>query len=321
MILARGYGDPDSSSLPPVDSDVEVETIATRFRDADPDGTRFSRVIRSTFDQLYDGQRTGRYSWNQLFKTEKTHFGTIIEINLRREFSDILEDGSILDYAVDGIEVDCKYSFRVGGWMIPPEAFGKILLVITANDESSEYAVGLVRASEENRRTSTNRDGKTGLNANGRERIQWLHFGAELPPNVLLQLEPELVENIMEPKSGQQRINRLFREVLNTRIGRNTVATVAQQDDYMKRVRYNGGAREHLASEGIVILGGDYDAHRKMATWLGLPTPAPGEFVSARIEPANPNEADAIALETNWWRLAIAPYAENITHAPRIPSF
>lgn len=314
-------GQPDDFYRDTIKGDADLETVATRFRNADPYGKRFARVIRSTFDQLYDGQRTGRYSWNQLFKTEKTHFGTIIEINLRREFTDIIADGRILDYAVDGIEVDCKYSFKIGGWMIPPEAFGKLLLVITASDENSEFAAGLVRASDVHRRTSSNRDGKTGLNVQGRERIEWLHFGEKLPPNVLLQLDTELVAKIMEPKSGQQRVNSLFREVLNTRIGRNTVATVAQQDDYMKRVRYNGGAREHLASEGIVILGGDYSAHRRIATWLGLPVPIPGEFVSARLEPANPYKAEAIELQSEWWRLATTSHPTYVRHAPIIPSF
>src|SRR5690554_6073665 len=95
-------------------SDSETDQVVARFVQADPDGSRAARVFRATFDQLYDGQRTGRYKWDQLFKTEKTHFGTLIEINLRREFDDILRDGNVLDYAIDEIELDCKYSFRFG---------------------------------------------------------------------------------------------------------------------------------------------------------------------------------------------------------------
>ena len=48
-------------------------------------------------DQLYDGQRTGRYRWDQLRKTEKTHCGTLVEINMQREF--LFEDGSKLDFS------------------------------------------------------------------------------------------------------------------------------------------------------------------------------------------------------------------------------
>ncbi|MCX2746280.1 NaeI family type II restriction endonuclease [Arthrobacter sp. MI7-26] len=35
---------------------------------ADPDGSLTARVFRSTFIQFYDGRRTGRYRWDQLFK-------------------------------------------------------------------------------------------------------------------------------------------------------------------------------------------------------------------------------------------------------------
>ena len=57
---------------------------------------------------------------------------------------------------------------------------------------------------------------------------------------------------------------------------------VAQQDDYMKRVRDGGGAREVLRAEGIVIFG-DYAGDQVLAHALGLPRPGPDEFVSARL--------------------------------------
>jgi len=62
------------------------------------------------------------------------------------------------------------------------------------------------------------------------------------------------------------------------------VATVAMQDDYMKRVRGGGGARDQLRAEGIVIFG-DYAGDQVLASALGLPRPGPGEFVSARLVP------------------------------------
>jgi Restriction endonuclease NaeI len=57
---------------------------------------------------------------------------------------------------------------------------------------------------------------------------------------------------------------------------------VAKQDDYMKRVRAGGGARDQLRGEGIVIFG-DYAGDQALAAALGLPRPGPGEFVSARL--------------------------------------
>jgi hypothetical protein len=68
------------------------------------------------------------------------------------------------------------------------------------------------------------------------------------------------------------------------RVSRTVVATVARQDDYMKRVRGGGGARDQLRAEGIVIFG-DYAGDQVLASALGLPRPGPGEFVSARLVP------------------------------------
>jgi len=84
---------------------------------------------------LLDGQHTGRYRWDQLYKTEKTHFGTLVEINLQREFG--FADGVAMDFAICGIDVDCKYSQDRGEWMIPPEALGQIILGLWAGTRQS----------------------------------------------------------------------------------------------------------------------------------------------------------------------------------------
>jgi Restriction endonuclease NaeI len=79
-------------------------------------------------------------------------------------------------------------------------------------------------------------------------------------------------------------VNELFRRAQRMRVSRTVVATVAMQDDYMKRVRGGGGARDQLRAEGIVIFG-DYAGDQVLASALGLPRPGPGEFVSARLAP------------------------------------
>lgn len=306
-------------NLAPGGEDRELEHVFATLHDADPTGERAGRVFRSTFDQLYDGQRTGRYSWEQLYKTEKTHFGTLLEINLRREYNDVLDDGKMLDYALDGIELDCKYSYKFGGWMIPPECFGHVMLVSTASDENSEWALGLVRATESHRRGGVNRDGKSGLNRAGTAAIRWLHRGADLPQNVLLQIDPEDVAYIFEPRSGQMRVDRLFRTVTNRTIRRATVATVAQQDDYMKRVRANGGARQALKAEGLIIPGGDFEAHRQVARALGAAVPAPGEFVSIRVVPATEEDPNVVVLGGQLWRIGDLAEWQGIP-APDLPT-
>ena len=94
--------------------DRELENVAERILELDPQGLRTSAVLRKTFDQLYDGLHTGRYRWDQLHKTEKTHCGTLVEINLHREFE--FEDGREMDYRIAGLEVDCKFSQSPRGW-------------------------------------------------------------------------------------------------------------------------------------------------------------------------------------------------------------
>jgi hypothetical protein len=294
-------------SFDPVANEIDLALVDVfrAFERADPDGTRTARMMRRTLDQLYDGQRTGRYSWAQLHKTERTHFGTLFEINLRREFDDVIDEGVHLDYRIRGHDVDCKFSQRIGGWMIPPEAIGHLLFLGYVNDGASEFAVGVVRASPDHLRPGANRDAKVGLNAVGRDAVRWLHRPGALPPNVLLQADPVDVDAIFAPGlSGQARVNELFRRVVRQRIGRNAVATVAQQDDFMKRVRENGGARSILRPEGYVILGGDYSLHRWVAGQLGVPVPDPGEMVSVRLTEANATDVNTIEVAGSLWRTA-----------------
>ena len=94
-------------------------------------------------------------------RTEKTHAGTLVEIALARALR--LADGMTLDYTIAGADVDCKFSHRLGGWMIPPEADGKLLLLVQASDEDGTWSAGLVRATEANLRPAGNRDGKRAL--------------------------------------------------------------------------------------------------------------------------------------------------------------
>jgi hypothetical protein len=114
----------DSSAL---SSDPELRDVAVELMSRDPGGARIAKVLRRTYDMLLDGQHTGRYRWDQLYKTEKTHFGTLVEINLQREFE--FADGTAMDFAIRGIDVDYKYSQDRAEWMIPPEAVGQITQV------------------------------------------------------------------------------------------------------------------------------------------------------------------------------------------------
>lgn len=296
--------------------DPRLEAVRLELLRLDPDGNRMAKVFRATFDQLYDGHRTGRYLWKQLFKTEKTHYGTLIEINLQREFE--FQDGDILDYNIAGEEVDSKYS-STGQWMLPPESLDHIILGSIASEETSSWSIGLVRASDENRNAGGNRDAKGTLNALGRSRIQWLFQDHPMQENLLFHLPQETLDRIWAAgRGGQPKILELLRLVQNRRISRTTIETVGKQKDPMARLRDNGhGARTVLRREGFLILGGDYNNQRAIAVALGTVVPEPGEVVSVRVTPADTSGPGTAEIAGTLWRMA-APHEVVTTPAPKI---
>lgn len=276
--------------------DPALEQVKAQIIGLDPDGSRWASVVRHTYDMIYNGQETGRYRWDQLMKTEKTHFGTLFEINAQREFG--FDGGKETDFRIAGHQVDAKWSQAMGGWMLPPEVFGELALVATGDDAMSRWSLGLIRVTSEVRRAGTNRDQKSQLNGTGRARIDWLWHNAELRPNVLLQLPRHLVDHIFDHRHGTERTNRLFRAAEGMIVHRNAVATVSRQLDHQKRVRYNGGARSALAPEGILILSGVY--HRGLAEHLRVPVPRLDEYVSVRVVPSS----GGVRIGDSTWRRA-----------------
>lgn len=308
-------GSPGGFSAPS-EQDSKLEAVAAQILAEDPGGRRFAGVVRRSIDMLLDGQHTGRFRWDQLYKTEKAHLGTLIEINLQREFG--FADGDKMDYQIAGADVDCKFSQTHGGWMIPPEAHGELLLVVWANDNDSAWWAGLVRAEPGLLNAGGNRDAKRTLSASGRQAVRWLFRDASLQDNMLLRLPPEDVAAIFGHKSGQRRVDELFIRAQRWRISRTVVATVAMQEDYMKRVRYNGGSRSRLQPRGIVILG-HYSNHGALAEQLGLPVPQSGESVSVRLARLKPHHGGAPRVELNGeqWTLALPDDPEE--RVPKLP--
>ncbi|MGW0997652.1 NaeI family type II restriction endonuclease [Streptomyces sp. NPDC002523] len=284
--------------------DPELAMVFEHVRALDPSGRRFSSVLRDTIDQLLNGEVTGRYDWNTLLKTEKTHAGTLVEINLQREFQ--FDDGIDMDYQIAGVDVDCKYSQKFGNWMIPPEALGHLCLLVWADDYKTRWSAGLLRIRREWLNGGNNRDLKLTIKAEHRDKILWLWKDAELPENVLLHLAPSTRSAILSPSSGQRRVNELFERVQMRRIGRGVVRTVAQQYDYMARIREaKGRARTVLREHGILIPG-HYSKHQAVARSLGAPVPQAGELVSFRVVEAKPHHGDKprVELDGRVWVLA-----------------
>ena len=282
-------------------SDSALEEVAKTIVAMDLDGSRWASAIRQTYDMIYNGQQTGRYRWDQLMKTEKTHFGTLFEINAQREFGFEGRDDDKTDYRIDGHLVDAKWSQQRGGWMLPPEITDELALVATADDEKSQWSVGLIRIRPEFRAEGENRDKKSKLNELGRESVRWLWCDAPMPQNVLLHLAPGVVQYVFQHHHGTQRTDRLFRAAEGMLVHRNTVATVSRQLDAQKRVRYNGGSRSSLRKEGYIILSGKYYAH--LADQLNVPIPGPLEYVSVRVVPSTTDRGAFI--DGGRWRRAL----------------
>ena len=306
----------------PFGDDPELDMVEAELYRIDRTGDQVATVLRDTLDQLYDGQHSGRWNYDQLRKTEKTHMGTLVEINLHRQFG--FDDGDATDYRIAGIEVDCKYSMSYGGWELPPEATGHLCLVITANDADSSWTAGLVRARPTFLRPGSNRDAKRQLVAASRAHIRklWPAHG-RLAENLFLHLDPSVRDRIFSararqgPQHGQAKTNELFRLVQQRTIRRAELATVAQQDDFMKRARGNGGARTQLRPEGILVLG-HQENDPLVAADLGLPAPEKGEFISVRVIPARPWRNDPVAvIDGECW--AIARPEDPVVAAPEVP--
>jgi hypothetical protein len=288
--------------LPP-----ELAPIVEWFDAEDGARERFRWALRDSLDELLDGQRTGRWAYQHLSKTERTHLGTVVEVNLTKEFE--FADGNQLDWQIAGHDIDCKFSRNLGGWEIPMEMYlcadhgkrqGKAnhpALLTWFDDTTNRWAAGVITITDERLRWKVhtlerayNRDNKRNLANSSAGSVYWLWGGlqTDLPRNLLLHLHPDARAHILSPDlSGQKRVNQLFREVRGQIVGRETVLTVAQQDDAPKRVR---DARIPLRDEGIVILG-HQDAHPTIAAALELSVPVKGEWIATRIAPISEGES------------------------------
>ncbi|MER5403883.1 NaeI family type II restriction endonuclease [Streptomyces sp. NPDC002769] len=326
------------NDFPSADSeDPELEKVHRHLLRLDPDGATFARVLRGTIDQLLDGEHTGRFDWHDLHKTEKTHAGTLVEINLQREFkfASHAEDSSIhMDYLIEGVEVDCKFSQKRYGWMIPPEALGEVCLVVWADDHQSLWGAGLFRADRsaltmsEGVTKKGNRDGKFRLTREHHGLVRWLWYDKPLRENLLLHLPVGVRTLILNPPagrldSGQARVNELFSRIHNVAIDREVIRTLGKQRDYMARVREDKSsrnrARTKLRPDGIIILGPS-KLHQQIAEKLGGAVPQGGEFVAHRVRRTRLGDdtSKAAEIEGNLWIIASPSNPSEM--APKLPS-
>lgn len=241
------------------------------------------QIIRKAIDEVIDAPRTNRFTLADTEKTEKTYLGTKIEILLRAYLG--LPKGNVLDLSIGGVETDIKNTMG-GNWTIPQEAFGHPCLLLKENERTAQCSVGLIIARDAYLNPGTNRDAKRSFSAAGLQNVWWLLKDHPYPPNFFEMMPLKQRQAIMNAGGGTARLAALFEAVLEKPISRVIVQAIAQQDDYMKRVRRNGGARDVLAPKGIAILWGGAD--KNLIEKLKLGPVGPDEFIS--YDPTDPAE-------------------------------
>lgn len=249
--------------------------------------TKVPLLLRTAVDEVIDAPRTKRFLLSETEKTEKTYLGTKVEILIRAFLG--FPKGSILDMNIKGAEVDIKNTMQ-SNWSIPKENVGRPALLIRSSELHALCDVGIGILHDGYLRQGENRDTKRGLAASHFSDIWWLLWQHPYPVNFWQLLTAAERQTLITAGGGTSRIAALFELVQRRPVSRMQVQALAQQHDYMKRIRRNGGARDILAPKGIALLSGAYDQSIIHAMKLGLVTSE--EFIS--VTPSNQVERDML---------------------------
>ncbi|GIM95630.1 NaeI family type II restriction endonuclease [Paractinoplanes toevensis] len=252
---------------PPHGADRELD-VATVFFAPDAVG-RMGAIIRKGTDEVIATARTRRWTLDQCNDQEKGYLGVNIENIVRGEYD--LDDGLAgMDFDVNGVDVDCKWSRNFGGWQIPPEAAGHICLLVYGDDITGDMAVGLLRIREDIL-VGGNRDAKRTIQSpGGISEIRWLvQPGTPVPENFLMSLRKQDRDAILAPRGGDARARELFIRCEGMIIYRHTIESIGQQLDEARRFR--GETRQQLLEQGFEVLNGHWKADRQRAKDLGCP--------------------------------------------------
>jgi hypothetical protein len=215
----------------------------------------FGGLIRQAIDEVVDGPRTGRYSLDQVSKTEKTYVGTKVEIIVRAAFG--FEPGKRADVEIAGTDVDIKWSQTLA-WMIGPENVDGICLGLGLHRGGKRFSVGAFRATRDLCRKGQNRDAKLSLSAESlKSRVTWIVRDSELPPNFIAEMPARIRAQIFKLKSAQDRVKALATLMPRVPIPRRAFETVAQgRFDPMRRLRRDKYRTDPLG--GMVLLSTKY---------------------------------------------------------------
>lgn len=230
---------------------------------------RMGAIIRRGTDEVIATARTRRWTLDQCNDQEKSYIGVNIE-NIIRGAYDFREGRAGMDFDVQSVDVDCKWSRNFGGWQIPPEAVGHVCLLVHGDDVTGEMAVGLLRIRDEIL-VGGNRDGKRQIQRpGGLQEVRWLvEPKTPLPENFLMSLRKQDRDAILAPRGGDARAIELFTRCEGMIIYRHTIESIGQQLDEARRFR--GETRKRLRTMGFEVLNGHWTADRQRANELGEP--------------------------------------------------
>lgn len=255
---------PDHPDFPIVDRiGREIERLAGgRERFAE----RFPLLVQDAVDFVVDPIRTARTRISDLDNVEKTFIGLKIEHCLR-DFLGVPK--GIRDLQIDGLDVDVKNTVSKS-WMVPPETFRNaepcVLVMVATASHRCSLGVFVAREAYLN---AGNRDGKRSISASAFEHISWLLKDERLPESRFLGIDMNRFRDLRLMRGGTKRAAQFFRENLRRVVNRTVLqGLLHDQDDYMKRLRGNGGARDVLHTEGIALLSGAY--HSAASSHFGI---------------------------------------------------
>jgi hypothetical protein len=243
------------------------DEIFRRLGDEETLAKTFPTLVRDAIDFVLDPVHTARTHIVELDNVEKTFIGLKVE-HFFRDKLDIPK--GVRDLRIVDEDVDVKHTVATT-WTIPPETYrveGPCVLIMTAEDRAF-CKLGLIRARDAYLTAGHNRDGKRSISADGKENILWLLPNAPFPVSRWHGLDMEAFRALRKVKGGAERAALFFAANVKRATHRSIIqALLYEQDDYMKRLRGNGGARDKLT--GLVLLSGTKKADVKLALKHGV---------------------------------------------------
>ncbi len=296
---------PDSAVLPEHPDFERLTALATEItaRASGPLELErtFPQMLRDCIDAVIMTAKTGRRSYEELEKTEKTYIGTRVEIELRVLLG--LRKGR-LDTEILGQDVDIKNTMG-SNWMIPTEAVDQPCILVAADEARALCYLGLIVARPAYLTVGKNKDAKRSISAEGFRHILWLLKEQPYPANFWRSVPADAVAAIFMGQSGNARMAELFRQMQGRAVPRDVIEAVAKQKDFTRRIRKDSGrgTRDILEREGIVLMEGRTDAQLIKA--FDLPECGQSSFISfkprtvSELNMARQAGFDALPDDTN----------------------